>query len=500
MAVGINIASNEGSIAAGTTGNIISGNTIDFGDAPGAGYAIAAQYHEAVTITGNTIISNYGGILISGIKAHANGAFSCQVLGVTQPYCVNNHVVTGNTVTLAKITAHRPIAALWLQQTDGTTVTGNDFSGQRDPGSNWGAITTHNSDDNTVYNNNFHDNTNQVGSDSLSTGNVFTSTDSTIGGNWWDTWDGIADDCIVVGNFCDPLILPGGIGTDFQPWTSAFSIGAAPSDANPPVVSVPADITEEATSGAGADVSFSTSAEDDVDGPISASCTPLSGSTFPLGDTTVNCTVTDQAGNEGAASFTVSVEDTTGPALTIPADGTEEATGELTSVSIGTATATDLVDANPVITNDAPAAFPLGATDVEWTATDDSGNSTSATQVVTVEDTTPPEITDVTADPSDLWPVNNKMKSVTVTVVATDAIASPNCSISSVTNNETGDADAEQTGDLTVDLKASRSGNGSGRVYTITVECTDGTNVSEGEVDVTVPHDQGNGKAKGRNK
>jgi hypothetical protein len=34
LAVGINIASNEGSIAAGTTGNIISGNTIDFGDAP----------------------------------------------------------------------------------------------------------------------------------------------------------------------------------------------------------------------------------------------------------------------------------------------------------------------------------------------------------------------------------------------------------------------------------------------------------------------------------
>ena len=174
----------------------------------------------------------------------------------------------------------------------------------------------------------------------------------------------------------------------------------AASDDTAPVVSVPADIIEETTSGAGAEVNFSASADDDVDGPVSASCTPTSGSTFPLGDTTVRCTANDQAGNECAASFPVSVEDTTDPALTIPADVTEEATGEFTSVSIGTATANDLVDANPVITNDAPATFPLGDTAVKWTATDDSGNSTSATQVVTVEDTTPPEITEVTADPS----------------------------------------------------------------------------------------------------
>ncbi|HIN06480.1 MAG TPA: hypothetical protein EYM65_09625 [Dehalococcoidia bacterium] len=84
--------------------------------------------------------------------------------------------------------------------------------------------------------------------------------------------------------------------------------------------------------------------------------------------------------------------------------------------------------------------------------------------------------------------------------MATDAVTSPRCSISSVTNNETGDADAELTGDLTVDLKASRTGNGDGRTYTITVACTDGTNVSEATTDVTVAHDQGNGKAKGRNK
>ena len=35
-----------------------------------------------------------------------------------------------------------------------------------------------------------------------------------------------------------------------------------------------------------------------------------------------------------------------------------------------------------------------------------------------------------------------------------------------------------QTGDLSVDLRAERSGKGTGRVYTITVECTDASDNS----------------------
>jgi len=87
------------------------------------------------------------------------------------------------------------------------------------------------------------------------------------------------------------------------------------------------------------------------------------------------------------------IEDTTPPVLFVPADITAEATGTTTVISIGTANATDNVDPTPTITNDSPVSFPLGSTIVTYTATDASGNSASATQIITIQDTTPPVIT-----------------------------------------------------------------------------------------------------------
>ena len=42
--------------------------------------------------------------------------------------------------------------------------------------------------------------------------------------------------------------------------------------------------------------------------------------------------------------------------------------------------------------------FPLGETTITWTAVDESGNSASATQTVTIVDTTSPELTMVPED------------------------------------------------------------------------------------------------------
>jgi hypothetical protein len=86
----------------------------------------------------------------------------------------------------------------------------------------------------------------------------------------------------------------------------------------PPVLTLPDDITEEATSSAGAAVIFMVTATDAEDGDISGSvtCSHNSGDTFPLGETTVTCSVTDDDGETAQGSFKVNVRDTTAPTFT----------------------------------------------------------------------------------------------------------------------------------------------------------------------------------------
>jgi hypothetical protein len=131
------------------------------------------------------------------------------------------------------------------------------------------------------------------------------------------------------------------------------------------------------------------------------------------------------------------------------------------------------------------------------------GLATDVVQItVTVPaDTTPPVISSVTADPATLWPPNHKYHLVTVSVSASDNVdPAPVCKIISVTSSDPSDAfgkgtpDFVITGPLTVNLRAERLGHGSGRIYTITVQCTDSSNNSStATVTVTVSHDKGHG-------
>ena len=106
---------------------------------------------------------------------------------------------------------------------------------------------------------------------------------------------------------------------------------------------------------------------------------------FPLGAATVTWTATDGTGAQAMAAQSVTVSDTTAPMLTAPPDIQTSSTGPLTPVNVGTATATDLVDPSPAVSNDMPAnGFPVGTTAVVWTATDASGNAMNSTQMVTV--------------------------------------------------------------------------------------------------------------------
>jgi hypothetical protein len=54
-------------------------------------------------------------------------------------------------------------------------------------------------------------------------------------------------------------------------------------------------------------VTYTATATDLIDGTVAVSCSPPSGSVFPIGITTVHCTAVDSAGNSAAGSFTVTV-------------------------------------------------------------------------------------------------------------------------------------------------------------------------------------------------
>jgi probable HAF family extracellular repeat protein len=102
-------------------------------------------------------------------------------------------------------------------------------------------------------------------------------------------------------------------------------------------------------------------------------------------------------GGFGAGSTTRSfllTPDTTAPAIACPGPISETTQPALTS-----ATVTDNLDPNPVITNNAPTLFPYGITTVTWTATDAAGNSASCSQSVTLLDVTPPNIIEMLTPP-----------------------------------------------------------------------------------------------------
>lgn len=92
------------------------------------------------------------------------------------------------------------------------------------------------------------------------------------------------------------------------------------------------------------------------------------------------------------ASKTVTVRDSEAPVFEPMDDAIVEATGPLTVVALPAPAVRDAYDPDPVVTSDAPDAFPPGVTPVTFTATDSSGNASTLTIDVEITDTTPPAI------------------------------------------------------------------------------------------------------------
>ena len=191
-------------------------------------------------------------------------------------------------------------------------------------------------------------------------------------------------------------------------------------------------------------------------------------------------TATDDAGNSSSATQTITVQDTTAPEFTfVPADYTVECSDEM---PMDDATASDncgevtIEVSSETTAGDAAGNYTIVRT---FTATDDAGNSSSATQTITVQDTTAPEFTfvpaDYTVECSDEMPMD-------------DATASDNCGeVTIEVSSETTAGDAAGNYTIVRTFTATDdAGNSSSATQTITVQDTTGPEFTFVPADYTV--------------
>ncbi len=228
---------------------------------------------------------------------------------------------------------------------------------------------------------------------------------------------------------CDPSpvvdysdsVAPGANAQEWtitRTWTATDAAGNSSScdqtitveDTTAPDVTCPPDTTVECDASTDPNDTGVATATDNCDpSPVvdySDSVTP--GANAQEWTITRTWTATDAAGNSSSCDQTIMVEDTTAPEVTCPSDTTVECDASTDPNDTGVATATDNCDPAPVVDYSdsvAGGSCPQESTITRtWTATDASGNSTSCDQIITVEDTTAPDITcppDITIQPSD---------------------------------------------------------------------------------------------------
>jgi hypothetical protein len=309
-----------------------------------------------------------------------------------------------------------------------------------------------------------------------------------------------------------PSPSPTPSGNVYTLTVSGVCMGACDPPNHPPVARA-RSVTAAANNLCVAESSIDDGSSDADSDPLTLAQAPLS--PYPLGTTSVLLTATDPKGAFSQASGSVTVLDRTPPSIACPAPiATNTASGLCSAaVTFAPPTGSDLCSNPTTVSTDVAsgASFPVGTTTVKGRATDTAGNDAFCTTTVTVVDNEPPAISGLSLSPARrLERPNHKMVGVTVNYVVSDNCGSSSC-VLTVTSNEPPhrpddgddderdrDRDHDHAGPewVVVDahhvlLRAEGSEHGRGRIYTITLTCTDPAgNRTVRMATVSVPHDR----------
>jgi uncharacterized repeat protein (TIGR01451 family) len=328
----------------------------------------------------------------------------------------------------------------------------------------------------------------------------------------------VSDNCTVATTSCSPAsgssfsvgtTTVNCTATDASNNQASCSFTVTVTDNQPPTITCTASIIiANDANQCGAVTTYPNPVVSDNSPGATASCSPASGSFFPVGTTQVTCTATDVGGNQATCSFSVTVKDTQAPVISCPANITVGNTPGLCSATVdpGVATAADNCPGVTVagVRSDGlalNAPYPVGTTTIIWTASDGAvpANQATCTQTIVVQDTQAPTIT-VNPAVITMWPPNHQYRTFAISELVTSA--TDNCggsltasvTILKVTSDEgvIGDADIVIAANCkSVQLRKERLGDGDGRVYRVYFKVTDAAgNSTTVSKTVSVPHSQ----------
>jgi len=283
----------------------------------GTGNAVDLTSVTGVTVHNLDISNFHSGIYFDGSSANTvtDNIFSNITYAVNFLFASTNNLISNNFFYNNVNGVHS-----WPSTSNDNTITLNTFYQSEHEQVQWHET----NDNNLVYHNNFlNPQLHQIIDDCVGCTNQYSIAS---GGNYYSDYNETSEGCTDVNldGFCDDPyiinnILDVPISQDDLPFTVQNGWDPSSSSDTAPIMVVPDDMMIGTGVASGAVVTFSPVAVDVEDGIITVTCTPPSGSIFPLGPTVVTCSVTDSDGNTVSETFSITVEISSTLTLTVQA-------------------------------------------------------------------------------------------------------------------------------------------------------------------------------------